>query len=96
MISETQKAIVLQHMQALKPLKVGVFGSYARGQNSKSSDLDLLVHLDYSIPISLLNLIAVEQAISDDLGITVDLVTEKSLHPLIRPIIEKEVNYIYG
>jgi predicted nucleotidyltransferase len=96
MISELQKAIVLQHVKKLKPLKVGIFGSYARGENSSKSDLDLLVHLDYTTPISLLNLIAVEQAISDALGIPVDLITEKSLHPLIRPIVEKEVSYING
>lgn len=96
MISESQKAIVLQCIKPLRPLKVGVFGSYARGENTLASDLDLLVHLDYSVPISLLRLIAVEQDISDALGIQVDLVTEKSLHPLIRPVVEKEVNYILG
>lgn len=96
MISESQQAIILEHVKKLHPIKVGVFGSFARGENTSTSDLDLLIHLDYSVPISLLNLISVEQDIADALGIPVDLVTEKSLHPLIRPLVEKEVSYIYG
>jgi uncharacterized protein len=95
MITETQKEIVLRCMKPLQPCKVGIFGSFARGENSKESDLDILVYLDYTKKISLLDLIGVEQNISDTLGIKVDLVTEKSLHPLVRPFIEKEVTLIY-
>lgn len=94
MITDKQKEIVLKHIKTLHPKKVGIFGSYARGENTPESDLDILVYLDYSYRISLLDLIAVEQDISDSLGIEVDLVTAKSLHPLIHPQIEKEVNYI--
>jgi predicted nucleotidyltransferase len=54
-----------------------------------------LVSLDYSKRISLLDLIGVEQDISDELGIKVDLVTEKSLSPLIRPYVEQDINYIF-
>jgi uncharacterized protein len=96
MISEFQKQIVLDRVKALHPLKVGIFGSYARGENSPNSDLDILVYLDYSKKISLLDLIGVEQEISDALGIKVDLVTEKSLHPLVRPYVEKDLNFIHG
>ena len=94
MISNQQKEIVLEHIKTLHPIKVGIFGSYARGQNTNDSDLDILVYLDYTYKISLLDLIGVEQKISDALGIKVDLVTAKSLHPLILPQVEKEVNFI--
>lgn len=94
MISETQKELVLKYLQPLKPFKIGIFGSYARNENDSKSDLDVLVHLDYSQPISLLKLINVELNLSEALGIPVDLVTEGSLSPHLRPYIEKDLIYI--
>jgi hypothetical protein len=95
MISETQKELVLKYLQPLKPFKIGIFGSYARNENDSKSDLDVLVHLDYSQPISLLKLINVELNLSEALGISVDLVTEGSLSPHLRPYIEKDLIYIF-
>ena len=95
MISEQLKETVLNHVVSLRPVKVGVFGSYARGENKKDSDLDILVYLDYSNKISLLVLIGVEQDLSEALGIKVDLVTEKSLSPFIRPYVEKDLTIIF-
>ncbi len=95
MISETQKELVLKYLQPLKPFKIGIFGSYARNENDSKSDLDVLVHLDYSQPISLLKLINVELNLSEALGIPVDLVTEGSLSPHLRPYIEKDLIYIF-
>jgi predicted nucleotidyltransferase len=94
MISQAQKEILLEHLKPIRPLRVGIFGSYARGDNKACSDLDVLIDLDYSNQISLLDLTRVELALSDALGIPVDLVTEKSLSPLLRPYIEKDVVYI--
>lgn len=94
MISESQKEILLKYIRPLKPLKVAIFGSYARNENRADSDLDVLIHLDYSQQISLLKLVSVERNVSDALGITVDFVTEKSLSPYIRPYIEKDLQYI--
>jgi uncharacterized protein len=95
MITSQQKEIVLETLRVLKPLKISVFGSYARGENSSNSDLDILISLDYANRISLLDLIGAEQDLSDALGIKVDLVTEKSLHPLIRPYVEKDCITIF-
>ncbi|HEX5168419.1 MAG TPA: nucleotidyltransferase family protein [Cyclobacteriaceae bacterium] len=95
MISSEQKEIVISHLKALHPKKIGVFGSYARNENSPDSDLDIMVYLDYSQRISLLDLIGVEQDLSRELGVNVDLVTEKSISPLIKPFIEKEVRIIF-
>ena len=33
MITAIQKEILLEHLKQIKPLKVGIFGSYARGEN---------------------------------------------------------------
>ena len=95
MITPNQKEILLSHLEKIKPLKVGIFGSYARGENRVDSDLDVLVQLDYSKQISLLKLVSVEQDLSEALGISVDLVTEKSLSPYLRPYVEKDLVYIF-
>jgi uncharacterized protein len=94
MITEQQKSIVLSHLRTLAPTKVGVFGSYARGEQTKESDLDILVFFDNSARFSLLDIIGVEQELSDALGIKVDLVTERSLHPVVRPYVEKELKLL--
>ncbi|MFN8890144.1 MAG: nucleotidyltransferase domain-containing protein, partial [Cyclobacteriaceae bacterium] len=56
MITHQQQAIILDLLKPLKPVKVGVFGSYARGENKEEIDLDILVHLSYPNTISLLKL----------------------------------------
>jgi predicted nucleotidyltransferase len=75
---------------------VAIFGSYARGENNKDSDLDVLVHLNYSYPISLLDIAHVTQNLYDVLGMPVDIVTENSLSPYLKPSIEKDLIYIFG
>ena len=59
---------------------MGVFGSYARGQQRRGSDLDVLVEFD-GRPLSLLRFIELEQHLSDLLGVKVDLVERDTLRP---------------
>jgi predicted nucleotidyltransferase len=94
MINNQQKEIILKLLAPLKPVKVAVFGSYARGENKPDSDLDLLLQLDYSNRISLLDLIGVEQDLTEALGIPVEIATEESLSPYVRPYVEKDLTYI--
>lgn len=94
MITHQQQAIILDLLKPLQPVKVGVFGSYARGENKEESDLDILVHLSYPNTISLLKLAGVEQNLQDALGIPIDLVTDKSISPYMLPYIEKDLRYI--
>ena len=65
-----------------------VFGSYARNEATEGSDLDLLV--SFHEPKSLLDLIGLENELKDRLGMDVDLVTEDSLHPALRPQVDRE------
>ncbi|MCE2996923.1 MAG: nucleotidyltransferase family protein [Cyclobacteriaceae bacterium] len=94
MITHQQQAIILDLLKPLKPVKVGVFGSYARGENKEEIDLDILVHLSYPNTISLLKLAGVEQNLQDALGIPIDLVTDKSISPYMLPYIQKDLRYI--
>jgi hypothetical protein len=96
MITDSQKRLILEHIKPINPLRVVIFGSFARGENHEKSDLDLLVHLNYSFPTSLLDIAHVSQSLSDALGMHVDIVTEKSLSPYLKPYVEKDLIYIYG
>jgi predicted nucleotidyltransferase len=58
-----------------------VFGSYVRSEQKKDSDLDVLVTFEEDP--SLLTYIAIENYLSDLLGIKVDLVMKDSLKPKI-------------
>ena len=58
-----------------------VFGSYVRSEQKKDSDLDILV--TFKEDPSLLTYIAIENYLSDLLGIKVDLVMKDSLKPKI-------------
>jgi predicted nucleotidyltransferase len=69
---------------------LGVFGSYVRGEQRPQSDLDLLVEFD-GRPLTLIQVISLEQHLSDLLGVKVDLVEKKSLKPAIGRHILQEV-----
>lgn len=58
-----------------------IFGSYVRSEQRKDSDLDILV--TFKEDPSLLTYIAIENYLSDLLGIKVDLVMKDSLKPRI-------------
>jgi uncharacterized protein len=65
-----------------------VFGSYVRSEQKKDSDLDVLV--TFREDPSLLTYIAIENYLSDLLGIKVDLVMKDSLKPKIGQQILRE------
>lgn len=60
---------------------IAIFGSVAREEQSEESDLDLLVSFDE--PVSLFDVIRLEQELESQLGVKVDVVTEGSLKPRI-------------
>jgi len=67
-----------------------LFGSYVRGEQSKRSDLDLLVELD-NRALSLLKFIGLENHLGDLLKIKVDLVEKNILKPGIGRNVLKEI-----
>lgn len=78
-----------KQLQELKPAlarkyhvtTMKTFGSIARDEQSETSDLDLLVSFDG--PVSLFDVVRLEQELESQLGIEVDVVTEGSLKPRI-------------
>jgi predicted nucleotidyltransferase len=73
--------------------RLGVFGSVARGEATKESDIDLLVR--FSKPKSLLTIIGLEEEIEAIIGRPVDLLTEEALSPYIREDIVQDLVVIY-
>ncbi len=72
-----------------KVQSLGIFGSYVRQEQRPDSDLDVLV--TFSETPSLLKFIALENYLSDLLGVKVDLVMQDALKPNIGPHILREV-----
>ena len=85
---------LLSFLLPYRPLRVGIFGSYARGEQNQESDLDILIQ--FRDRMSLLRLVQIEQGLSDELGIPIDLVTENSLrNPRLKIYIYKDLITIY-
>lgn len=74
--------IIKNTIAEYSPVRLGVFGSYARNEEKSSSDIDLLVH--FSKPLDLLELIGIEQTLSEKLKRKVEIVTESALSKRIR------------
>ena len=72
----------------------GIFGSYARGEERETSDIDFLVR--FRKPKSLFDLAGIELELSEALKTKVDLVTEKALSRHIKDSVMLDLQQIYG
>lgn len=68
---------------------LGIFGSYVRGEQKKSSDLDVLV--EFTRVPGLFRFLELERELSRVLGIPVDLVQKEAMKPTIGKRILQEV-----
>lgn len=73
--------------------KIGIFGSYARGEETPGSDLDLLV--DFKTSPSRFGLVRIQRELAEALGIKVDLLTERAVRPHLIDRIKAELRIIY-
>lgn len=69
--------------------KLSIFGSYARGEGTAQSDLDVLVAFEQKATFDLF--MDLKFYLEELLGIKVDLVTDKALRPQVRRAIEGEI-----
>ena len=78
-------------------LKAWLFGSYARGEQTPDSDVDILVVFDEENgrKVSLLRHIGIALGLEDLLGKKVDLITEGTLLPFAKETADKDKVLIY-
>ena len=86
----SQHRLLLEERYQVK--EIGIFGSYARYEQTETSDVDILV--EFSKTPSLLKFINLENYLSDNLGVRVDLVHKAGLKPRISERILAEVVYL--
>ena len=95
---DTQLRDTISSYFATQPVqKAWLFGSYARGEETADSDVDILVVFDKDggKSISLLKHIKIALDLEDILGKKVDLITEGTLMPFAQETAEKDKILIY-
>ena len=85
-----------QHRAELRALgvqKIGLFGSYVRGEQTAKSDMDFLVEMENW---TWKQWSQVWNFLEDHLGVKVDLIPEKDLRPELHDYVFPEVRYAEG
>ena len=67
--------------------EIGVFGSFARGDNEADSDVDISIELDRSVPVGFFEFARMQFYLEDLLGKKVDLVIKSGIKALIKDAI---------
>jgi len=90
-------AIVSEHKNILKEKykvnSIKVFGSYANGTQKQTSDIDLIV--DFENPPTFFEFMELKEELEKIIGIKVDLLTNNSISPYIKPYIE-EIKIVFN
>lgn len=75
--------------------KIGLFGSYARGEERKDSDIDIMVEL--KVRIGLFEFAELQEDLSEKLGVKVDLLTFSTIkNQRLKNYIDKDLKIIYN
>ena len=91
---------ILNELRKYKPIlekkygvvRLGIFGSVARGDMKNSSDIDIVVEIKNTDPFILLD---IKEELSKLLGCKVDLIRlRKNINKILKKRIEKEVIYV--
>ena len=87
-ISPKIRTKIKERLESEHAKSIAIFGSYSKGKETPESDIDILV--EFSKPKSLFDIARIERELSEDIGIKVDLVTEKSLSPYLKDRVDRE------
>jgi len=72
---------------------IGVFGSYTHGEQTKKSDIDILVTFSKDAQVGFFKFLELEEFLTKKLGVKVDLVTKNALKPFIKDQVLRETVY---
>lgn len=94
---EDIKKIIVDTLIPLGVVRISIFGSFARREESPTSDVDILVKLpsDKNRPFIGMKWFTLDQELEEKIGRPVDLVSEDALVNPLRSIIEKDLEVIY-
>lgn len=93
MSTKTMTKIIADYFKTQPVLKAWLFGSYARGEQTENSDVDILIQPEKSV--GLFKLSGMHLDLQDLLKMNVDLVTEKGLLPFARKSADRDKILIY-
>ncbi len=93
-LSNKQINEINKYFKTKPVLKAYVFGSVVRNEANDTSDIDILVDLDYSKRIGLL-FVQMKFDLENILKKPVDLVSTNGLSKYLKPIVDKEKKIIY-
>ncbi len=94
MSTQKMTQLIAEYFKTQPVLKAWLFGSYARGEETEDSDVDILVVLDHSKPVGL-KFFGMYEDLKELLGRPVDLVVERTLAPFARESVEQDKLLIY-
>ena len=93
------KQTIINKLQVFFPAypieKAWVFGSYARGEESRRSDIDIMVRFERNATITLIDYARIMNDLSDFLHKKVDLVQEGTLYNFAKESVEQEKILVY-
>lgn len=94
MIDAKTKKIIVEILKKHGVKRAAVFGSFARGEEKKRSDIDILVKVPNNM--GMFEFVRLERELKNAVGRKIDMVSYDALHPLLKDIILKEQKLIYG
>ena len=94
MSAEMMSNMLAEYFKTKPILKAWLFGSFARGEETSQSDVDILIVLDHTQTVGM-DFFGMYEELKDLLGRNVDLVTERSLAPFARKSVEQDRKLVY-
>lgn len=95
MSTQTMTQQIADYFKTQPVLKAWIFGSYARGEQTESSDVDILVKFDRTTPIGLFAYLRMHRELEEKLGRKVDLVEEGTLRPAAQTTAYRDLKVVY-
>jgi predicted nucleotidyltransferase len=86
------RAAAIQEMGATS---LYLFGSAARDEAGRSSDIDVFIDYDVSSRFNAFDLVGIKQYLEHELGVEVDVTTRDGLHPMLRADIERSAVRVF-
>lgn len=96
MVAQEVLTFLKEHKEEMREkfgaVRIGLAGSYARGEAIEDSDIDIVVELQSDNKFR--SFFYLLYYLQDALGKRVDLVTESSLKPIVKKSILKDIVYV--